>query len=100
MKEPIYQFNDRVEFKDSESNFHIGYIKKIKRQRRGWFSHEWIYDICEYIKVAAIRKVYTTPESNIFGKVEKPTKEKALKEFKGDKTYKDFKEMKELISNE
>ncbi|MCM1224882.1 MAG: hypothetical protein NC548_61580 [Lachnospiraceae bacterium] len=98
MKEPIFQFNDRVEYKDSESNFHIGFVKQIKRQRKGWFSHEWVYNICEYVKGVALRKVYEIPESDIFGKVEKPLKDKPLN-VKEHKTYKGFDEMKELINS-
>lgn len=98
-KEANYQKNDRVEFKDTESVFHIGYVKKAWLEHRGIFRKpEWMYDICEYIKGAAIRKVYTVPESNIFGTVEKTLKDKTLKEFKGDKSYNDFGELKELIN--
>lgn len=100
MKEPIFQFNDRVEFKDGESNFHIGFVKQIKRQRKGWFSHEWVYNICEYVKGVALRKVYEIPESDIFGIVEqKEFKNNKPLNIKEHKTYKDFGEMKELINN-
>lgn len=95
MKQPKFQFNDRVDFKDSESNFHVGYVKKITRQRRGLFKREWIYDICEYVKGTGLRKVYTIPESDIFGIVEKKEKPLNVKEHK---TYRDFVDMIELIN--
>lgn len=95
MKQPKFQFNDRVDFKDSESNFHVGYVKKITRCRCGWFKREWIYDICEYVKGTGLRRVFTIPESDIFGIVEKKDKPLSVKEHK---TYKDFGEMKELIN--
>lgn len=101
MKEPIFQFNDRVEFKDSENIFHIGFVKKIKRQRNVWFRHEWVYDICEYVKDAALRKVYVVPEDNIFGVVEAKTHKKGEAPIivKGHKAHKSIGEMKELINN-
>lgn len=96
MKEPKFQFNDRVDFKDNESNFHVGYVKKIKREHRGWFRREWVYDICVYVKDLKMLKVFTVSESNIFGIVEK--KEKPLN-IKPGRVYKDFSELKQLINN-
>lgn len=75
MKEPIYQFNSRVEFKDTENVFHVGFVKRVRKERRWCFRHRWSYDVCEYVKGSHIRKVYTIPEDNIFGVIERKERE-------------------------
>lgn len=101
MKTAKFKFNDRVEFKDSESNFHVGYVKIARRVRKGWFSHHWVYNICEHIRGTAMRKVYTIPEADIFGIVEKREYKPSDKplDFKEHKTYNDFSSLKEIINN-
>lgn len=93
MQDSKFKFNDRVEFKDNKDLFHVGYVKKVARHRRGLFGHKWMYSICEYVKGATSRRVYVVSEDDIFGIVEKREQSINVKEHK---TYKDFKDLEEL----
>lgn len=95
MKDPKFQFNDRVEFKDSENIFHIGFVKRIKCQKRSLFKRGWVYDICAYVKGESLRRVYVVPEADIFG-IMKNEDNKKPTETKGQKTFKSFKELSML----
>lgn len=91
----LFQFNNRVEFKDNEGYFHIGYIKKVKRVRKGLFRKEWVYEICEYVKGAALRKVYSVAETDIFGIVEPKRKDAPIK-VREHKIYNNLQDLAEL----
>lgn len=72
MKQPTYSKNARVEFKDADGIFHVGYVKS--RVRKGVFRKRWIYDVCAVGRPQDKKKVYTVPEGNIFGVIERKEK--------------------------